>query len=326
MNSVWAKVTALTLAAKFTSSGGAETTPLHVELNQCPDLNPREISRLLDLELSSVERDRAMSVMPPVKLVCELAQIRVTVDDPVTNKTLSREIVAPAPNDPTGNRIVALAIAELFASSWLELLLPPERRVVRSKLPNRTDARLTQVTENAIAPKPIPWELGLDAAVRLRDLQSPFWGYRPSLSTAWLIHDRYRLLFAGSLEYSRVSRASGNVVSRSTSLGSGAGLRITLGERLYWDADLLLSLVLVRANGESNTDAMIERSATGLGVDAALKSGPMIRLGVFFAKLELQSGLTYPRFTARVPGDAPVQLGGLWVGFGIALGLSEARP
>jgi hypothetical protein len=326
MKSVRPGVLALVFAARFTSPGWAEARTLDVELNQCANLNAEEISHLLELELSSAERESDTLAMPPVRLVCQPSQIRVTVDDPVTQKTLSREIAAPSPNDPTGNRIVALAVAELFLSSWLELLLPPERRVVKSKAPTQTVARLTRVAKNSIEPKPIQWELGLDATLRLRHPKTPFLGYRPALLAAFIIRERYRLLLSASLEYSRVSRTGGDVAARTASLGTGAGVRLNLGERFCWDTDLLLSLVSVSANGESTTDGILEHSASGFGFDTAIKSGPMLRLGTLFTKLELQSGLTTPRFTARVPGDTPVQLGGWWLGLGVELGISEGEP
>lgn len=96
----------------------AGATPVSVTMNGCA-FSADEVRRLTELELI-----RGPARPLPVSLSCDERSLVVTVDDPVTGKTLSRAF--PRAEVPTrgAERYAAIAISELVEASWSELLLP----------------------------------------------------------------------------------------------------------------------------------------------------------------------------------------------------------
>lgn len=93
-------------------------TPVSVWVDGCP-LAGDEVKRLAELELY-----RGPERPLPVALRCDDVSMVVTVDDPVTKKTLTRTFPRAEMPPRGAERYAALAIAELVEASWSELLLP----------------------------------------------------------------------------------------------------------------------------------------------------------------------------------------------------------
>lgn len=119
-------------------------TPVSVWVDACP-LAADEVKRLAELELS-----RGPARPLPVALRCDEVSMVVTVDDPVTKKTLTRTFPRAEMPPRGAERYAAIAIAELVEASWSELLLPApevpvtpagvsseERTLARETLPTR---------------------------------------------------------------------------------------------------------------------------------------------------------------------------------------------
>ncbi|MBN1610579.1 MAG: hypothetical protein JW940_28370 [Polyangiaceae bacterium] len=296
-----------------------------VELADCSDLDAREIERLLALELDALTGPTRPAQPPPVRLTCHDASVRVSVDDPVTGKTLARDVPAPASDDPMRDRIVALAVSELFLSSWLELLLPPEtRRVAPAPAPQVVAVGPT--ARRAAQPPPTRWELELRGSARWRSLDDPYLGYQPSLQAALVLADWIRLFMAAGLELDRVRRERGEVRSRASGLGMGWQLRAGGNRTLFWDVGALLSGVVVQTRGRSSRADTTESSVSGLAWESALLGGPGLHLGRMTLRLEALGGISRPRLVARVAGEAPVRWDGLWLGAAIGIGVREPIP
>lgn len=315
----------LVLVLVCARSADAEADP-RVDLTDCPGLDAREIARVLGIEIEALLARRHGMDLPPVQLTCHGSSVRVTVSDPVTGKTLARDVPAPGVDDPTRDRVIALAVSELFLSSWLELLLPPDTRVVPLPAAAPQVVVVTRVARRAIDPDPRRWEIGLQGAARWRDLGRPYVGIQPSLVAGFVFSDWLRLFVATGLEIDRAARQRGSVRSWASGLGIGAGLRAGGNGTLFWDAGVLVSAVSVQTSGQAQTDGTAESSASGLGGEAVLLAGPGLQVGCFFARLEAQGGVSFPGFAARVAGEERVQWGGPWVGAAIGLGLREPVP
>jgi hypothetical protein len=321
-----AVVTVATLAL-CSARALAASPALGVELEGCSNLDASEIGRLLALELGALTGPDQPVELPPVRLTCHDASVRVSVDDPVTGKTLARDVPAPASGDPMRDRIVALAVSELFLSSWLELLLPPEtRRVAPIPAPAPEVVVVRRIARRAVEPTPTRWELELRGGARCRGLTDPYFGYQPSLLAALVFSDWVRLFVATGLELDRAQRQRGQIRSRASELGGGVGLRAGGTHTLFWDAGLLLSGVLVQTSGRSDRANTLEGSVSGAGWEAALLGGPGLHFGSLSVRLEAQGGLSLPRFAARVAGETPVQWGGAWLGAALGIGLREQAP
>ncbi len=94
----------------------------------CGALDLAEVERVLALELAHLLSEKSSVTLPKVRITCAGAEMRIRVDDPVTGKTLERTL--PMPTEPKGReRTMALAISQLFLTSWLELLSPAPKEV-----------------------------------------------------------------------------------------------------------------------------------------------------------------------------------------------------
>jgi hypothetical protein len=318
-------VTAAVLALWSVHARSAPAAP-GVALADCSDLDALEIGRLLVLELEALTGRAQSAQLPPVRLTCHDASIRVSVDDPVTGKTLARDVPAPAADDPTRDRIVALAVSELFLSSWLELLLPPETRVAPRPAPAPEVVVARPMAYQGVEPEPARWEVELRGGVRWRSLSDPYLGYQPGLLGALVFSDWVRCFVTTGLELDRAERERGDVRSRAWGLGAGAGLRAGANHTLFWDVGALLSGVFVQTRGRSDRADTTESSASGVGWEWALLGGPGLHLGSFTLRVEAQGGVSVPRMVARVTGETPVQWGGLWAGAAIGIGVREPMP
>ncbi len=125
-----AALAALAITA-FPAVGLAQPAPtgahIKLALGDCPDLDARTIEALVGLELG--DEPPAGTATPAVSAVCADGLVIVEVNDPVTQKSLTRAI-DPAQAAPAArSRLLALAIVELIHASWTELTMSPAPQV-----------------------------------------------------------------------------------------------------------------------------------------------------------------------------------------------------
>ncbi|MEO1267754.1 MAG: hypothetical protein AAFX99_06625, partial [Myxococcota bacterium] len=104
---------------------GQELLPVDIQSTSCDPLDIAELKRLIALEL-----DLQLTASPPqgaerifVRLTCNAKRVTIAVDDPLTQKTLTRTL---ARSTARQERLLALAIVELLDVSWTELVLQPK--------------------------------------------------------------------------------------------------------------------------------------------------------------------------------------------------------
>ncbi|HEX9620371.1 MAG TPA: hypothetical protein VF989_09560 [Polyangiaceae bacterium] len=104
----------------------ASNLEVSVAIDRCLALPAAEVMRLTALELEAdVVMPRAASPgATRVTLTCNGRRVRLHVADPVTGKELERTLAVNAREADVRGRAVALAIAELVLTSWMELTLP----------------------------------------------------------------------------------------------------------------------------------------------------------------------------------------------------------
>ena len=100
-----------------------------LDLERCSALPRPEIVRLLGLELEArvLSPGRAGPHAVRVGVGCAAAGLHLNVADPLTGKTLARTVALRVREDEgaLAARMVALSIAELVFTSWMELAQPP---------------------------------------------------------------------------------------------------------------------------------------------------------------------------------------------------------
>ncbi len=105
---------------------------LRVSVEQCgPAPSAEEIHRIAALELTRAPSDVELSAM----VECRGSLSVVSVDDPLTRKTLVRRVDLTGVPPAARARTVALALVELVEASWSELLLTDERVPPTKDLP-----------------------------------------------------------------------------------------------------------------------------------------------------------------------------------------------
>ncbi len=300
--------------------GRAATAGPHVELEHCPTLDEDAIARHLadELRAMSVGLDRLEA--PPIHIDCTPGSLRVEVRDPLTGKTLARTVPAPRADDPAANRMVALAVSELFLSSWLELLLPPAERAPPPTAPpaavSVTSAQ--RVARRAVAPSAVHVATSLLVGAGVRDFDEPYPTLRVGLRSG-PVFDRLALLVGVGFETGRAHREQGTVTTQAVTLGLGGRWRPLRGERAALDvvASGAIGYAITRGSATRNTD--VASSANGAAGEFALGVSPALAFGRMELFVEPTLGVTLPKLSARVTGEPSVRWSGFW--FAASIGL-----
>ncbi|MBI5531428.1 MAG: hypothetical protein HY898_01855 [Deltaproteobacteria bacterium] len=130
-----AAAVALVLAAACTSASAlaGETHPLvQLTVDPCADVAAADVRRIAAIELGALLVPEGVAPAPDttrVFVACVQGLIELRVDDPITGKSLQRQIDVREAAKPTRARLVALAAAELVYTSWTELATNPTPEV-----------------------------------------------------------------------------------------------------------------------------------------------------------------------------------------------------
>src|SRR5262245_3942528 len=97
-----------------------------LDVERCSFLPREQLFQLVALELDArvVTPDRAGDQTTRVELACAGADVQLKVADRLTGKLLTRTMTLGAQDAQVGPRLVAIAVAELVLTSWMELTLP----------------------------------------------------------------------------------------------------------------------------------------------------------------------------------------------------------
>lgn len=292
-----------------------------VKADGCGALDVAEIERLVALDLANVIEERKGVRFPPVQIACGDGSMRIVVDDPVTAKKLEREL--PLPNAKGRERTMALAISQLFLTSWTELLLPPPPKPVGPPPQAQGATAARAIAKKTVAPavSRVTGELGLFGGAHGRDLAHTWIALASSLRAGVVIDQRFHLFALGGFETGSASRGLGSVEVSLATVGVGVGWRAPRRGVLSFDAALTGSLAYARIDGRAN-EGFVGAGGTGTGVDLAALLGPAFVFGAVRIGLELHGGVTFPQLVGDVRGDAPVRASGPWIGGGASLAIA----
>lgn len=298
------------LAGALARAAPASAAPsIRVDAQACAGVAPREVERLLAIDLEALGPTGAIEV----GLTCTGARLRMTARDPVLGRALVREVEI-GPPDPGRDRTIALLVSQLFLTSWAEEFL--EHPVPR---PAPAVSRPVAATAGPPPPAPASWDVQLAAGARLRDWVAPALAEHVSVAGGRRA-GRLRLLVLAGFEHGAADRAAGSVVWNLGELGAGVGWSSGRRHRVAFSAALTSSAALVHVQGEAASPASAGSSVAGVVGQAALAAGPCLAGDRWQAGLQLEVGATWPGATARVSGDRDLSLGGPWAGAGLWIG------
>jgi hypothetical protein len=110
------------------SAVGAAPSALEVSLDveRCSFLPRDQVFKLVALELEApvVTPDRAGEQTARVEVACAGAEVNLAVSDRLTGKVLTRTMTLAGRDTQVDARMIAIAVAELVLTSWMELTLP----------------------------------------------------------------------------------------------------------------------------------------------------------------------------------------------------------
>src|SRR5262249_57015189 len=112
-------------------------------VDPCVDAPAGQVRRLLAIDLGALLVDPEIPVAGATRasVGCDGTLTLLRVDDPVTGKSLTREVdIASSPPNARA-RLVALAVSELISASWTELATNPTPAVSPAGTPPPPDAR-----------------------------------------------------------------------------------------------------------------------------------------------------------------------------------------
>jgi hypothetical protein len=328
-------VIALGLASWVLALATTEPERAHVEVSArgCGRLDAHEVARLLHIELLAVTE--AIRSGPPlqVELACTVPTMAIAVADPLTGKRLSREVPMPA-DEPGRDRVVALAIAQLFAASWLELLMPPPPPPEQAAPtgppepepePEAVEAA-RELAYGRVRVRPRSLAFALAPVVRGRSLQ------RDALLTgggeldlrAWF--GNAAVVVRTGVEAGAARRKHGDVRALAILLGIGAAGRVALSRRWQLGGAAIASGGVARLRGTPSQAGVPSDSVTALTGQLALGAGPRLRLPPVAIELDLELGGMLRAPEGLVSGERSVSLGGLWAGAALRVAIERALP
>lgn len=338
---------ALALAALWPARAQAD---LALAAPSCEGLDFDSLRALLEVEIGDVAAEWREISTPVVLLGCAGDQVRIEITDPVTDKSVARTIAMPA---LARERVLAIATAQLFLTSWVELLLDEsagsgpgaeaaERRaraLIEAALeaepseppPEAPSAPSEPIVQPLPPSEPAPSEpprlrvdaeLGLEGGMRLRadgeQLVTALGGLRGLL----VIDGALLVGLNAGFEWGRTKRERGTVHLFGGALGLVAGWRSPALGPFSLDVVAIASLTALALEGHPGRAGVIGGTTIALVGEATLELAPSLRAGPVSVALPLAvTGMPFAP-NGEVTGEAPIVAGGLI--FSAALRISIA--
>lgn len=314
----------------------------------CEDLDLGALGQALDLEIAEVAVSFREVASPVVLLGCAPDSVRIEITDPVTDKSVARTVPRPAVD---AERVLALAIAQLFLTSWLELLLEEEvpdapgaeaaearaREAVAAALnlsdPPVSDAPPSESIENEdaaeapidpIDPSPatpidppasidpsVSFELSLEGGARWRSEGEQLGTAAGALRGQLVVDDLVLVGLRAGVEWGRAFRTRGSVDVFLTHLGLVVGLRTPALGPFVLDASLGVGAAVVVLEGRPNRTDVEGGSTQAVAAEGLFELAPTLRAGPIAVSLPLV--LSGVAFAPQgvVTDEAPVRVDGL---------------
>lgn len=309
-----------------------------VQSDRCVGLVSAEVGRLLDIELSTVITEIRSG--PPLEVVlrCDPTRMTIEVVDPLTRKRLARDIPVPAP-EPGRERVVALAISQLFAASWLELLTttetPPPPADEQADPPDEQAVEAARrVAERSTGSNAEPdrrrtqrdLELLLGGGPRGRALESqgPLAGVHfEALLRGWLTPAIGLVGLVGT-DFAQSTRRLGQVRGVSLTAGGGLAWGVRPGP-IGVGGHFVVSGGWARVRGIPRESGVPAGTNAGFTGEVSLGVGPRVRYGRLRFDIDAEAGSMLRPPVGLVEGGPPMTMGGLWVGLVLRLGSSLLR-
>ncbi|MBX7084291.1 MAG: hypothetical protein K1X88_34110 [Nannocystaceae bacterium] len=301
----------------------ADTGPIEVAAIDCPGLDAREVGRLLAIDLAAVTQEVRRGPPLGIEIRCRAPTLVIAIADPITRKRLERQVPLPR-NEPGRERVVALAISQLFAASWLELLLPPPPGPPPlPPTPTPSAAAIEAAggyVRRRVDARPRALGLVVGATVRGRALErTPLPSFGGELDVRGWFGDAAVLGRIG-VEGGVARREAGRVRAWQLALGLGTAGRVRVAPRWALGGTIVVQGALARLRGAADAGGIATGATTAVSGQALLGGGPRLSIGAGWIELDAEVGLGLRAPVGLVEGDRAVSLGGVLAGGALRLG------
>jgi len=207
------------VAARAPAEAREEKPRVSIAVIGCDDALAREAQRIAAIELRAVLVDATPDeVTTRVEATCGAASANLRVLDPTTGKSVERSVALSQAAPTARARLLALAIAELVAASWVELESNPEPKAPPMVALASVEAR--EAARRAVEPRPIEVAAVGDAHL----LASRDWLLGGGVRTEIGMSRRFFLRFDAMAHHAELSRATGTIAVTMPSLSSALGV------------------------------------------------------------------------------------------------------
>jgi len=299
----------------------AEGTGVTVELTGCAGLDSDRIAELIALELAGAFGTTGHGIELSVAVTCGPDKLAIDVHDPVTDKSVGRRYPALSPDEEEPERAVALAAAQLFVVSWLELLVPKRREAAEPGVAPETVAGAREAASRSIEQPGPAVEVAATGGLRLRALPELAPVGRFGALVGGEVVEGLQLFGLAAFETGRMSRDLGTASLYALWLGLGAAYRWPVSSIVSFEAGVAFSGGYALLRGEPFVAADHSGDIDGLTGELAVLAGPVLTLGRFVAALDLQGGYSVRNPIGTVEGEDEVSFGGFFAGAIVRLGL-----
>ncbi|AKF04591.1 hypothetical protein [Sandaracinus amylolyticus] len=330
---------ALVLAA-WTIAPSTARADLTIAAPSCSEVDLAEVQRLLEVELADVTLAWREASTPVVLLGCTGDRVRIEITDPITDKSVARTLVWPSVDR---ERVLALAIAQLFLTSWLELLIdgdaavegapgaeeaermargamedaqqaqtsPPPEPVVEAPRPEPVDVVAPPVTPPAEAPAPrTDAEISLEGGTRMRLDGETLATASAGLRGAMVIDDAIVVGLRLATEFARTSRMRGDIDVYAATLGIGAAWRTPNLGPLFADLGVWVAGDLLVLEGRPASLEVEGGTTIAIAAEAQVEVAPSLRVGPVVISVPLGLGVLAFAPDGEVTDEPPVIVGG----------------
>jgi hypothetical protein len=307
---------------------------IEIDASRCAAIDTDEIERVVALELIAVTEE--IRVGPPlyVELACTSAVLTISVADPLTRKRLQRDVPMPLP-DEDRERVIALAIAQLFAASWLELLLPPPPEPVTPVRPESGTGRAAveagrELADTRLARPERRIEIAVGGSGRGHALESTALGVGAGELDVRGWFGPVGVLGRVGAMGGNARRDIGDVRTFAVLVGLGVAFRVPTRGAWRLGGALVISGGWARLRGVSDDPGVPSASARSPTGAIGFGIGPRVLLGArrrVVLELDAEVGGMLRPPEGLVAGGRTVTFGGVWSGaaFRVAVDLRRRR-
>jgi hypothetical protein len=300
-----------------------------LDVNACARASEQDVRRIVGVELGALlTDDLSGGDVTRVTVTCEAGHVRLRVDDPITGKSLKRDVDLVEDDASARARLVALAVAELVVTSWTELETNPEPQVPPAgPRPTASAVQAARETVQVRAPKlrdPHLGETRISAVVSRRSFFSEpeaLWGGGVSVgrdqfpSIGWTVD-----VLA---EHGETSVSLGKVAMDTFT----AGASLVLYRRwsvVVFQMGLGLRAGAARLSGTPSNPSEAEASSgvAPWGWPTATAGLRLHPVGPLVIALAGETGYVVLPMSGAVQGKKEITVEGPWIGTQLSFGLT----